>query len=145
MYVRSLLAQAGLRNEETSPGEDYGAIDIAVHLRPAVVTAQIKTRITPRRNKDETYSVSITAKWCAKWQEQKLPVYLIFVVLSRKDHGKLVIHDDRSTTWHARAYWVQVNDAKSGTIKVPICNRLDFNAFSRWDDDVTRVFTKGVD
>lgn len=60
-YVRSLAAQAGIRNEETSPGEDYGAIDLTVHLTKSPVTVQVKTGTCQRRNNDGTYSVPVKA------------------------------------------------------------------------------------
>lgn len=143
-YVRSLAAQAGIRNEETSPGEDYGAVDLTVHLTKSPVTVQVKTGTSQRRNKDGTYSVPVKAEWCAKWSNQGLPVYLVLVVLSRKDFACMVTQAERSTTWHAHAYWTQVNDAQSGTVRVPVQNRLHLDTFRIWDDQVRRVFTGGA-
>lgn len=143
IYVRGLLAQAGIRNEETSPGEDYGAVDVTVHLTCAPVTVQVKTGIK-RRNRDGTYSVPVTPAWCAKWANQKVPVYLVFVALSRRAYSGLVTHDIYSTRWAAHAYWVQVNDAVPGTVRVPVQNRLTMDTFVRWDDDVLQAFTRGA-
>lgn len=143
-YVRSLAAQAGIRNEETSPGEDYGAVDLTVHLTKSPVTVQVKTGTSQRRNNDGTYSVPVKAEWCAKWSNQGLPVYLVLVVLSRKDFASMVTQAERSTTWHAHAYWTQVNDARPGTVRVPVQNRLHLDTFRVWDDQVRRVFTGGA-
>lgn len=58
-YVRSLAAQAGIRNDETSPGEDYGAVDLTVHLTKSPVTVQVKTSTAQRLTKDGTYAVPV--------------------------------------------------------------------------------------
>lgn len=144
MYVMSLVAQAGIRQGETAPGEDHGAVDMTVHLTSAPVTVQVKTGTHAPRNKDGTYSVSVTADWCAKWAKQKVPVYLVLVVLSKKDFAAGVTHGSRSTTWHAHAYWVRVNDAKPGTVRVPVHNRLHIDTFRVWDEEVEQVFTGGA-
>lgn len=143
-YVRSLAAQAGIRNEETAPGEDYGAVDLTVHLTKSPVTVQVKASTAQRLNKDGTYSVPVKAEWCDKWSKQGLPVYLVLVVLSRKDLATMVTQSKRSTTWHAHAYWVQVNDARPGTVRVPAQNRLHLDTFRVWDEQVERVFTGGA-
>jgi len=143
MYVRALLAQAGIRNEESSPGEDYGAVDLTIHLTSAAVTAQVKTGIK-RRNRDSTYSVTLKPEWCAKWEGQKVPVYLVFVALSRRNYCDLVTQKDFSTTLYAHAYWLQVNDAQPGTVRVPVKNRLSLDTFQCWDEDVEHAFTRGA-
>ena len=144
LYVMSLVAQAGIRQGETSAGEDHGAVDMTVHLTSAPVTVQVKTGTQPRRNKDGTYSVPVKADWCAKWAKQKVPVYLVFVVLTKRDFAAGVTHGQRSTTWHAHAYWVRVNDAEPGTVRVPVQNRLQLETFQAWDAEVEQVFTGGV-
>lgn len=144
LYVRGLVAQAGFRQEETSPGEDYGAVDLTVHLASAAVTVQVKTATQPRRNRDDTYSVSVSDVWCAKWAQQKVPVYLALVVLSKSDFAAGVTHGPRSTTWHAHAYWVRVNDAQPGSVRVPVQNRLHLGTFRAWDEEVEQVFTGGA-
>lgn len=143
-YVRSLIAQAGISHEETSSGEDYGAVDLTAHLTSAAVTVQVKTGTAQRQNKDGTYSVSVKADWCDKWAKQKIPVYLVLVVLSRNDFATMVKQSKRSTTWHAHAYWTQVNDAQPGTVRVPVQNRLHLDTFRVWDEQVERVFTGGA-
>lgn len=144
MYVRSLIAQAGIRHEENAPGEDHGAVDLTTHLTSAPVTVQVKTSSGKRLNKDGTYSVPVNADWCAKWSHQKVPVYLVLVVLSKKDYSAMVTQGARTTTWHAHAYWAQVNDATPGTLRVPVQNRLHLDTFGIWDDQVERCFTGGV-
>lgn len=143
-YTMSLVAQAGIRQEETTSGEDHGAVDLTVHLTSAAVTVQVKTGTQQRRNRDGTYSVPITATWCAKWAKQRVPVYLVLVVLSKGDPEAVVTHGPRSTTWHAHAYWVRVNDAAPGTVRVPAHNRLLLETFQVWDAEVERAFTGGA-
>lgn len=144
LYVRGLIAQAGIRQEETSPGEDYGAVDLTVHLASAPITVQVKTGTQHRRTKDGFYSVPVKDAWCAKWARQKVPVYLVLVVLSKSDYAAIVTQQARSTTWHAHAYWVQVNDAQPGTVSVPVQNRLHLGTFEVWDDQVEASFTGGA-
>jgi hypothetical protein len=144
LYVMSLVAQAGIRQGETLPGEDHGAVDMTVHLTSAAVTLQVKTGTQQRRNKDGTYSVHVKSDWCAKWAKQKVPVYLVLVVLTKKDFAAGVTHGSRSMTWHAHAYWVRVNDATPGTVRVPVHNRLQLETFRAWDAEVERVFTGGA-
>jgi len=78
MYVRSLLAQAALGNNETAPGEDHLATDLNVEFRPATIRVQVKAG-QRRRNNDGTFSVA--EKWHANWAEAKIPVYLVYVHL----------------------------------------------------------------
>lgn len=144
MFMMSLVAQAGIRQGETLPGEDYGAVDMTVHLTSAAVTVQVKTGTQQRRNKDGTYSVHVKADWCAKWAKQKVPVYLVLVVLSKKNLDHVVTHGPRSTTWYAHAYWVRVNDAKPGAVRVPVQNRLQLETFRAWDAEVEQIFTGGA-
>jgi hypothetical protein len=88
MYVRSLLAQAALGNEETSSGEDHQAIDLTVKFRPAPVLVQVKAG-RKLRLKDGTFSFSIKDNWRDSWAEAKIPVYLVYVHLttSRRQSG----------------------------------------------------------
>lgn len=144
MYVRGLIAQAGIRHEEGSPGEDYGAVDLTAHLTSAAVTVQIKTAAGKRLNRDGTYSVPVSRAWCAKWASQQIPVYLVLVVISKKGYAEMVTQAKRSTVWHAHAYWVQVNDAQPGTVRVPVQNRLQLDTFEAWDEQVKRIFTGGA-
>ncbi|OLT39426.1 hypothetical protein BJF86_08345 [Serinicoccus sp. CNJ-927] len=71
-------------------------------------------------------------------------MYLVLVVLSRKDFACMVRHAERSTIWHAHAYWTQVNDAQPGTVRVPVQSRLHLDTFQVWDEQVRRFFTGGA-
>lgn len=51
MYFRSLLAQAGVANAESSPGEDHLATDATVEFPRGPVRVQIKAGTKPL-NKD---------------------------------------------------------------------------------------------
>jgi hypothetical protein len=145
MYVRSLLAQAGIAHSEGNPGEDYKAIDVTAHLSRGVVTAQVKTRISPRLSKDSTYySISVTEEWSEKWKGQVLPIYLVLVALAKREYCHMVGHGQKFTTWHAHAYWTQVNDTKRGIVRVPVQNRLTMDTFVQWEHDILDAFTKGV-
>lgn len=143
MYVRSLLAQAALGNEETSPGEDHLAADLNVNFRPAPIRVQVKAG-RKRRNKDGTFSVSITEKWRTDWTAAKIPVYLVYVHLEHRVPAKWFEHPISSTTVHAHAYWVRVDGLSVTTVRVPTTNRLTVDTFKVWNDDIEATFGMGV-
>jgi len=135
MYVRALMAQAGVGSSETSPGEDYWGVDLTGLLKHGSVFIQVKCGRTPC-NRDASYSIPLTPEWCEKWSHQSTPIYLVYVALSRRDDSAVVAHLARSTTWHAHAYWTQVNDAKPGTVRVPAQNRLTLDTFLHWENEL---------
>ena len=135
MYVRALMAQAGVASTEMSPGEDYWGIDAIGLLRHGSVFIQIKAG-RARRNADGSYSVAVTPEWCEKWSRQTTPIYLVYVSLARRADDAVVTHLVRSTTWHAHAYWARVNDALPGTVRVPVQNRLTLDTFLDWEAEL---------
>jgi Domain of unknown function (DUF4365) len=141
MYVRALMAQAGVASSETSPGEDYWGIDVTGLLRHGAVFLQVKSG-RARRNADGSYSVSLLSDWCTKWSQQSTPIYLVYVALARRDDPAVVAHLPRSTTWHAHAYWIQVNDAEAGTVRVPVQNRLTLDTFLAWEDGLRSCYER---
>jgi hypothetical protein len=143
MYVRALLAQAALANEETSPGEDHLATDLNVNFRAAPVRVQVKAGRT-RRNNDGSYSVSVTEKWRRDWSAAKIPVYLVYVRLEHRPPVKWFEHPASATTVHAHAYWVRVNGLSVATVRVPTSNRLTLDTFKLWHEDIETTFGVGV-
>lgn len=143
MYVRSLLAQAALGNEETTSGEDHLATDLNVSFRPATVRVQVKAG-RKRRNKDGTFSVSTTDKWRKDWADAKIPVYLVYVHVEHKPPANWFEHPVASTTVHAHAYWVKVNGLSVATVKVPTTSRLTVDTFKVWNSDIEATFGNGV-
>jgi hypothetical protein len=143
MYVRSLLAQAALGNNETSSGEDHLATDLSVEFRPAPVRVQVKAGCK-RRNSDGSYSVSITEKWRKDWRDAKIPVYLVYVHLEHKPPAKWLEHPAVSTMVHAHAYWVRVDGVSVATVRVPTANRLTVDTFKVWNSDIEATFGMGA-
>lgn len=135
MYVRALMAQAGVASTETSPGEDYWGVDVIGLLKHGSVFLQVKCG-RARRNGDESYSVRLLADWCEKWAHQTTPIYLVYVALSRRDDSTLVTHLAKSTTWHAHAYWTRVNDAQPGTVRVSVQNRFSLDTLLAWENEL---------
>jgi Domain of unknown function (DUF4365) len=82
MYVRSLLAQAGVTNNEVPGGEDYLAVDIAAFFPRAIVTLQVKAGMK-KPNEDGSISVPTTKAWRDKWAEAQNPVFLVYVRLEK--------------------------------------------------------------
>lgn len=143
MYVRSILAQAGIIHAEVSGGEDHLAVDLTLTFPVGPVTVQVKTG-TKNPNKDGSISVSTTKGWREKWQEAKTPVYLIYVRLEKEPPTDWIDHATLHTTVHARAHWVQVNDLSVATAKVPKSNRLTAATFDNWVDDFNAAFGKAA-
>lgn len=139
MYVRSLLAQAALGTSEFSPGEDHLATDLNVEFRPAPVRVQVKAG-RKRRNKDGSYSVSVTEKWRKDWEGAKIPAYLVYVHLEHKPPAQWFEHPITATTVHAHAYWVRVNGVAVATVRVPTANRLTVSTFKLWNRDIEATF-----
>lgn len=139
MYVRSLLAQAALGNNETAPGEDHLATDLNVDFRLAPIRVQVKAG-RRRRNRDGSYSVSIMEKWRKDWADAKIPVYLVYVHLEHRPPAKWFEHPATSTTLHAHAYWIRVNGVSGATVKVPTSNRLTVSTFNLWNRDIEATF-----
>lgn len=143
MYVRSLLTQAALGNQETSPGEDHLATDLNVDFRPATIRVQVKAG-RKRRNQDRSFSVSVNKKWRADWADAKIPVYLVYVHLEHTPPSKWFDHPRTATTVHAHAYWVRVDGLSVATVKVPTANRLTVDTFEAWNRDIEATFGIGA-
>lgn len=143
MYVRSILAQAGVVHGEVHGGEDHLAVDLTVTFRVGTVTVQVKTG-TKKPNKDGSISVPTTKAWREKWQQTKTPVYLIYVRLEKEPPADWIQHAALHTTLHARAQWVQVNNLSVATAKVPESNRLTAATFDGWVDDFNAAFGKAA-
>jgi len=143
MYVRSILAQAGIGNEETTAGEDHYAIDLTVNLPMAKVGVQVKAG-AQAPNQDGSFSVPTKESWREKWAATATPVYLVYVHLEKEPPPDWVEHGDCCTTLHARAHWLRVNNLSVPTARVPIANRLTVATFASWEQDVSAAFGKAV-
>jgi len=142
MYVRSLLAQAALANQECSPGEDHLAVDMNVEFESASARVQVKCGRSKVR-KDNTIGVSTDPTWRRKWAKNKLPVYLIYVRLTPARPPKWVDHEVSHTSIHAHAYWARINGLTTSIVSVPMKNRLTIETFAVWQDHVDRAFRGG--
>lgn len=143
MYVRSILAQAGVVHSEVAGGEDHLAVDLALLFPVGPVTVQVKTG-TKRPNKDGSISVPTTGEWRDKWRQAKTPVYLIYVRLEKRPPAHWIEHAELRTTVHARAQWVRVNSLSVASVKVPVSNRLTATTLDGWVDDFERAFGKAA-
>jgi hypothetical protein len=143
MYVRSILAQAGVVHGEVSGGEDHLAVDLTLTFPVGTVTVQVKTG-TKKPNKNGSISVSTSKAWREKWQKAKTPVYLIYVRLEREPPADWIEHADLHTTIHARAHWARVNELSAASAKVPESNRLTSATFDGWVDDFNAAFGKAA-
>jgi hypothetical protein len=139
MYLRSLLAQAGLPNEETSPGEDHRAIDLRIGFRPAGAGVQVKCgQLKP--NVDGSFSVPVKDTWRRKWAASTEPVYLVHVQLEVAKPMEWIDHPESATEIRAHAYWMRVNDCPTKTVRLPSENRLTLSTFDTWLSELEVLF-----
>ncbi|MBN7296616.1 DUF4365 domain-containing protein [Mycobacteroides abscessus] len=131
MYFRSLLAQAGVANNESSSGEDHLAVDVTVEFIAGGVRVQIKTG-TKSLNKDGSLTVPVKDDWKAKWSAARVPVYLVYVHLEKAPPPQWIEHEDAHTVVHARALWARVNAVKGKSVRLPAQNRLTAETFATW-------------
>ncbi|AMU20022.1 DUF4365 domain-containing protein [Mycobacteroides abscessus] len=131
MYLRSLLAQAGVAHAETSSGEDHLAVDMTLEFIAGGVRVQIKTG-TKATNKDGSLTVPVTDAWKAKWSAAQVPVFLVYVRLEKSTPTEWIEHPDRHTVVHARALWARVNSVKGKSVRLPAQNRLTAETFATW-------------
>jgi uncharacterized protein DUF4365 len=143
MYVRSILAQAAVVNNEVPGGEDHLAVDLALIFPVGSVTAQVKTG-TKKPNRDGSITVSVEESWKKKWAEAKTPVYLVYVYLEKKPPLDWAEHADAHTTLHARGHWIRVNAVSAASVRVPVSNRLTADTFDEWVGDFNALYGKAA-
>lgn len=139
MYVRSILAQAGIINTEVAGGEDHLAVDIVAVLPVGPITVQVKAG-TKKPNKDGSISVSTTQAWREKWAAAKTPVFLVYVRLEKELPTDWIGHEDLHTVLHARAQWLKVNDLSVASAKLPKRNRLTAETLDKWVEEFNTAF-----
>ena len=138
-YVRTVLAQAALPNEETTGGEDHLAVDLNVQFPAAAVRVQVKCG-TRKPNKSGSITVPIEPAWRVRWCASKVPVYVVYVLLEKGKPFDWLEHPTVSTTVHARAHWVRVNGVSAASVSVPLSNRLSLDTFATWNQQVEECF-----
>lgn len=141
MYVRSLLAQAGVAHAEFSPGEDHLAADANVDFPTGPVRVQVKAG-RKRLSKDGSITVPVTDVWKAKWAVSAVPVYLIYVHLGKADPAVWIEHEGVRTIVNAQALWTRVNTVKARSVRLPAQNRLTAATFDGWADEFERETSK---
>lgn len=137
MYVRSLLAQAGVINNEVASGEDHLAVDLTLVFPVGPVTVQVKAGTTEPNN-DGSITVSIAESWRRKWAQTITPVFLIYVRLEKDSPTDWVEHGDLHTLLHAHAHWLKVNELSGANVRVPLANRLTVETFGQWVSEFDR-------
>jgi Domain of unknown function (DUF4365) len=137
MYVRSILAQAGVINNEVPGGEDHLAVDLTLVFPVGPVTVQVKAG-TAKPNKDGSITVPIEESWRQKWAQTITPVFLVYVRLEKDSPGDWVDHADLHTLLHVRAHWLKVNAMSGASVRVPLANRLTIDTFESWVTEFNR-------
>ncbi len=140
MYLRSLLAQAGVAHNETDSGEDHLAVDLNVNFASGTARVQVKTG-TKRCNKDGSISVAVTEAWKRRWAASVLPVYVVYVRLEKAPPADWIDHEDVHTVVHARALWMRVNSVDGKSVRLPAHNRLTAETFDAWASEFEATAT----
>jgi Domain of unknown function (DUF4365) len=137
MYVRSILAQAGVINNEVPGGEDHLAVDLMLVFPVGPVTVQVKAGTTTP-NRDGSITVPVEESWREKWAQTRTPVFLVYVRLEKEPPNEWVDHADLHTLLHARAHWLKVNGMSGASVRVPLANRLTVKTFESWVAEFNR-------
>jgi hypothetical protein len=139
-YFRTVCSQAGVGFSETSPDEDYLAVDGLVQLPTAVAAVQIKCS-SQFAIGGAAASWPAKVEWRNKWRQFQLPVYFVLVVLDVVDQAAWLVHDNAGTLHRAAAFWARVDQAPdSASINIPKGQRLTAETFDGWADDVLSCF-----
>lgn len=139
-YVRTVCSQAGVGFDETSPDEDYLAVDATVKLPPANASVQIKCS-SQFRIAGNSASWPAEVEWRQSWRQSLLPVYFVLVILDIEDQSSWLVHTDDGTLHRAAAFWTRVDkDPDSSRIRIPKTQRLTAETMDLWTADVRSCF-----
>ncbi|MFB7716750.1 DUF4365 domain-containing protein [Nocardia sp. NPDC056100] len=140
-YVRAVCSQAGVVFQETSPDEDVRAVDGLVGFAIADVRVQVKCTGQFRINSGPTATWPIEDSWRKNWNQCKLPVYFVLVIVDPDDQIAWLQHHDNATLHRAAAFWVRVDTIPdSQGIVVPKAQRLTADTLRLWLADVEAIF-----
>ena len=140
-YVRAICSHAGVGFAETSPDEDYLAIDGRVQFSLGNVGVQIKCTGQFRIDGGDTASWPAEAEWWRKWHGSKEPVYFIVVMVDPDDQSAWLEHLDGGTLSRSAAFWVRVDRMSEGpSITVPKAQRLTAATMATWAADVDAAY-----
>lgn len=137
-YLRSICSQAGMPMQENSPDEDVLAVDCDVKFAEASVPVQLKCT-SKKTLAGRTASVNLKPEWRAKWSAQKVPVYLVLVIVPR-DVSDWLTHKDIGTFHATAAYWVRVHGTEGASVQVPKRQRLSSETFAQWHQELLSCF-----
>lgn len=137
-YLRSICSQAGVPMQENSPDEDVLAVDCDVKFAEGPVLVQLKctSRLTLAGRRA---SVALRPEWCTKWSRQRVPVYLVLVIVP-KDVGVWLAHQAVGTFHATAAYWVRVHGDEGASVHVPKKQRLTAETFAQWHQELLACF-----
>lgn len=143
-YLFSVCAQAGRTATETRQDEDVHAVDAWVKLAGATVYVQLKCTEAPNRTATGI-RVDFEDGWIEKWREEKLPVYIVLVVVPPGQTDWIEHLEDESTLHKAVAYWGRFDpESSKKSITLSLTDRLTLDTMDRWQQDVDDVFGGGA-
>jgi hypothetical protein len=140
-YVRAICSQAGVGFTETSPDEGVLAVDGQVDFRMSPARVQIKCTGRFRIPTGRTASWQAEESWRGKWNQSKIPVYFVLVVVDPDDQLAWLQHQDDGTLHRAAAFWVRVDRLPDRSrITVPKDQRLTAATLTLWAAEVDACF-----
>lgn len=134
-YVRAICAQAGIGCSEGSPGEDALAVDLTIEFPEAPVRIQVKAG-TAEPLAHNSISLSVTADWIRKWNQNQNPTYLVYVRLPDVDYQDLMEHPANGTMLYAHAYWARIDKVSASPVKLLPKHRFTMDTFHQWQGDI---------
>jgi hypothetical protein len=138
-----MCAQAGYTAQETRQDEDVVAVDAWVTLRGGPVPVQLKCTSSPEQTK-AGYRVDFEDGWITEWKQQRLPVFIVLVVVP-KGQNRWIDHTIDTVTLHrAAAFWGPFDPASTAkSITLSRKDRLTADSFASWQKELDSVFEGG--
>ncbi|AYF72535.1 DUF4365 domain-containing protein [Nocardia yunnanensis] len=139
-YLSAVCSQSGHTLQEGRQDEDCWAVDTTVDLPAASVLVQLKCTSSPRRTSVGDFRVPLKQQWIVSWSVKKVPVYVLLVVVPRKQH-EWIAHADDHTVHQTHAYWERFDAAThTKSIILPKTQRFQASTLASWEDQLDNVF-----
>lgn len=138
-YVQNVAAQFGVGFKETSPDEDFLAVDGTLGFRPAEVRVQIKCTTQPFSVTTGELRWPVKAAWVEKWRDNIHPAYLIVVRVGQDPALWAEFDQDDVTLHRSAAYWTRIDNIPGqqvSSVAVPRANRFTPETVRDWNNEL---------
>jgi hypothetical protein len=139
-YVRSICAQAGVTLNETSADEDVLAVDCDIKFVAGSVGVQVKCT-SGLTIGGRSASWPTKQEWVRKWQDSRLPVYLVLVIVP-PDAQNWIEHPPGGTFHLTAAFWrrIRPDETIGSRINIPKDQRFEASTLGQWHSDLIEGF-----